>query len=151
VLFSIGSAFLYYVNHFKLYSSFCASHSKAQKALHPTNKSTYSLASLSISISFAIWYLIDFVIHSYLSLYLLCPMSCSFLPSTLFYKFMSFFLLLSASVHSSLFGGCLIAAIFCQLLLRNRTNTNTKKKWKPSITFNIKITIKHECNMLWIL
>ncbi|XP_055686220.1 protein still life, isoforms C/SIF type 2-like isoform X19 [Lutzomyia longipalpis] len=35
VLFSIGSAFLYYVNHFKLYSSFCASHSKAQKVLHP--------------------------------------------------------------------------------------------------------------------
>ncbi|KAF2893278.1 hypothetical protein ILUMI_12894 [Ignelater luminosus] len=34
-LFSIGSAFLYYVNHFKLYSSFCASHSKAQKVLHP--------------------------------------------------------------------------------------------------------------------
>ncbi|KAF5297733.1 hypothetical protein FQR65_LT09906 [Abscondita terminalis] len=35
ILFSIGSAFLYYVNHFKLYSSFCASHSKAQKVLHP--------------------------------------------------------------------------------------------------------------------
>ncbi|KAJ1528617.1 hypothetical protein ONE63_007016 [Megalurothrips usitatus] len=35
VLFSIGNAFLYYVNHFKLYSSFCASHSKAQKVLHP--------------------------------------------------------------------------------------------------------------------
>jgi T-lymphoma invasion and metastasis-inducing protein 1 len=27
---------LYYVNHFKLYSSFCASHSKAQKVLHPS-------------------------------------------------------------------------------------------------------------------
>lgn len=36
VLFSIGSAFLYYVNHFKLYSSFCASHSKAQKVLNPS-------------------------------------------------------------------------------------------------------------------
>ncbi|XP_057653123.1 protein still life, isoform SIF type 1 isoform X3 [Diorhabda carinulata] len=35
VLFSIASSFLYYVNHFKLYSSFCASHSKAQKVLHP--------------------------------------------------------------------------------------------------------------------
>ncbi|EEB20227.1 still life, sif, putative [Pediculus humanus corporis] len=35
VLLSIGSAFLYYVNYFKLYSSFCASHSKAQKVLHP--------------------------------------------------------------------------------------------------------------------
>ncbi|XP_050433195.1 protein still life, isoform SIF type 1 isoform X3 [Adelges cooleyi] len=35
ILFSIGSAFLYYVNHFKLYSSFCASHSKAQKILNP--------------------------------------------------------------------------------------------------------------------
>lgn len=36
VLFAIGSAFLYYVNHFKLYSLFCASHSKAQKVLHPS-------------------------------------------------------------------------------------------------------------------
>lgn len=36
VLFTIGSAFLYYVNHFKLYSSFCASHSKAQKVLNPS-------------------------------------------------------------------------------------------------------------------
>ena len=36
ILFSVGSAFLYYVNHFKLYSSFCASHSKAQKVLHPS-------------------------------------------------------------------------------------------------------------------
>ncbi|KAF9798807.1 hypothetical protein SFRURICE_020371 [Spodoptera frugiperda] len=34
-LFAVGNAFLYYVNHFKLYSSFCASHSKAQKVLHP--------------------------------------------------------------------------------------------------------------------
>ena len=39
ILFSIGSAFLYYVNHFKLYSSFCASHSKAQKVLHPSKYS----------------------------------------------------------------------------------------------------------------
>nr|XP_045620271.1 protein still life, isoform SIF type 1-like isoform X2 [Procambarus clarkii] len=36
VLFSIGSAFLYYASQFKLYSSFCASHSKAQKVLHPS-------------------------------------------------------------------------------------------------------------------
>lgn len=36
VLFAVGNAFLYYVNHFKLYSSFCASHSKAQKVLHPS-------------------------------------------------------------------------------------------------------------------
>ncbi|XP_028174874.1 protein still life, isoform SIF type 1 isoform X3 [Ostrinia furnacalis] len=35
ILFAVGNAFLYYVNHFKLYSSFCASHSKAQKVLHP--------------------------------------------------------------------------------------------------------------------
>lgn len=41
-LFSIGSAFLYYVNHFKLYSSFCASHSKAQKVLHPSKSSNNS-------------------------------------------------------------------------------------------------------------
>nr|CAD7256681.1 unnamed protein product [Timema shepardi] len=42
ILFSVGSAFLYYVNHFKLYSSFCASHSKAQKVLHP-NEGNQSL------------------------------------------------------------------------------------------------------------
>ncbi|KAK6621011.1 hypothetical protein RUM43_011314 [Polyplax serrata] len=42
VLLSIGSAFLYYVNHFKLYSSFCASHSKAQKVLHP-NEGNHAL------------------------------------------------------------------------------------------------------------
>lgn len=41
ILFSIGSAFLYYVNHFKLYSSFCASHSKAQKILHPSKRLSY--------------------------------------------------------------------------------------------------------------
>ncbi|XP_074662751.1 protein still life, isoforms C/SIF type 2-like isoform X1 [Tubulanus polymorphus] len=35
ILFSIGGSFLYYANHFKLYSSFCASHSKAQKVLNP--------------------------------------------------------------------------------------------------------------------
>lgn len=41
ILFSIGSAFLYYVNHFKLYSSFCASHSKAQKILNPSKYLSY--------------------------------------------------------------------------------------------------------------
>ncbi|CAH1798643.1 unnamed protein product [Owenia fusiformis] len=35
ILFSLGGSFLYYANHFKLYSSFCASHSKAQKVLNP--------------------------------------------------------------------------------------------------------------------
>ena len=39
VLLSIASTFLYYTDHFKLYSSFCASHSKAQKALHPSRSS----------------------------------------------------------------------------------------------------------------
>ena len=33
---AIASAFMFYAEHFKLYSSFCASHSKAQKALHPS-------------------------------------------------------------------------------------------------------------------
>ncbi|GAB6032814.1 hypothetical protein CHUAL_012017 [Chamberlinius hualienensis] len=42
VLFSLGGSFLYYANHFKLYSSFCASHSKAQKVLHP-NEGNQSL------------------------------------------------------------------------------------------------------------
>ncbi|XP_070568887.1 rho guanine nucleotide exchange factor TIAM1-like isoform X3 [Ptychodera flava] len=36
VLFSIGGSFLFYVDHFKLYSTFCASHSRAQKILHPS-------------------------------------------------------------------------------------------------------------------
>ncbi|XP_048240466.1 protein still life, isoform SIF type 1-like isoform X4 [Haliotis rufescens] len=31
VLFSLGGSFLYYANHFKVYSSFCASHSRSQK------------------------------------------------------------------------------------------------------------------------
>lgn len=35
VLFSIAGSFIYYANHFKLYSSFCASHSRAQKVLSP--------------------------------------------------------------------------------------------------------------------
>lgn len=35
ILLNIASAFLSFVDHFKLYSSFCASHSKAQKLLHP--------------------------------------------------------------------------------------------------------------------
>lgn len=47
VLFSIGSAFLYYVNHFKLYSSFCASHSKAQKVLHPSKYDAINFCSVS--------------------------------------------------------------------------------------------------------
>ncbi|GBP14236.1 hypothetical protein EVAR_7660_1 [Eumeta japonica] len=42
ILFAVGNAFLYYVNHFKLYSSFCASHSKAQKVLHP-NEGNHAL------------------------------------------------------------------------------------------------------------
>lgn len=48
VLFSIGSAFLYYVNHFKLYSSFCASHSKAQKVLHPSEYEDKRLLKLKL-------------------------------------------------------------------------------------------------------
>ena len=36
VLLSVAGTFLFYTDHFKLYSSFCASHSKAQKALHPS-------------------------------------------------------------------------------------------------------------------
>lgn len=50
VLFAIGSAFLYYVNHFKLYSSFCASHSKAQKVLHPSKYIIHSVFQFKISI-----------------------------------------------------------------------------------------------------
>ena len=36
ILFAVGSAFLFHANNFKLYSSFCASHSKAQKVLLPS-------------------------------------------------------------------------------------------------------------------
>lgn len=36
VLFAIGDAFLNHASNFKLYSSFCASHSKAQKVLLPS-------------------------------------------------------------------------------------------------------------------
>ncbi|XP_064601963.1 protein still life, isoform SIF type 1-like isoform X2 [Liolophura sinensis] len=35
ILFSLGGSFLYYANHFKVYSSFCASHSRSQKILNP--------------------------------------------------------------------------------------------------------------------
>jgi hypothetical protein len=31
---AIGTAFLYNVDEFKIYSTYCANHSKAQKALH---------------------------------------------------------------------------------------------------------------------
>lgn len=58
VLFSIGSAFLYYVNHFKLYSSFCASHSKAQKVLHPSKFSLKVYISFSQEMTFG-----DFFLH----------------------------------------------------------------------------------------
>lgn len=44
----MGSAFLYYVNHFKLYSSFCASHSKAQKVLHPSKFGEHKHAMLHV-------------------------------------------------------------------------------------------------------
>ncbi|CAG0918612.1 unnamed protein product [Notodromas monacha] len=36
-LFALGNAFLFHAKNFKLYSSFCASHSKAQKVLHPSD------------------------------------------------------------------------------------------------------------------
>lgn len=39
ILFSIGNSFLLHADKFKLYSTFCASHSKAQKILHPCSDS----------------------------------------------------------------------------------------------------------------
>lgn len=33
LLFSLGGSFLYYADHFKLYSGFCANHIKVQKVL----------------------------------------------------------------------------------------------------------------------
>ncbi len=41
ILFSLGGSFLHYANHFKLYSSFCASHSKAQKVLNPGKRTVF--------------------------------------------------------------------------------------------------------------
>ncbi|KAK3097345.1 hypothetical protein FSP39_008828 [Pinctada imbricata] len=35
ILFSLGGSFLFYANHFKVYSSFCASHTRSQKILNP--------------------------------------------------------------------------------------------------------------------
>lgn len=39
ILFAIGDCFIKHAETFKLYSSFCASHSKAQEILHPSNES----------------------------------------------------------------------------------------------------------------
>ena len=63
ILFSLGGSFLHYANHFKLYSSFCASHSKAQKVLNPGiriislrsifwNSSLWYIYSKSLSLTF---------------------------------------------------------------------------------------------------
>uniref|UniRef100_S4RNZ5 TIAM Rac1 associated GEF 2b n=1 Tax=Petromyzon marinus TaxID=7757 RepID=S4RNZ5_PETMA len=38
VLFSLGGSFLYYSDHFKLYSAYCASHPKAQKLLETAKR-----------------------------------------------------------------------------------------------------------------
>ena len=38
---AIGTAFLYNVDEFKIYSTYCANHSKAQKALHQSKSSNY--------------------------------------------------------------------------------------------------------------
>ncbi|MEE6507618.1 hypothetical protein FKM82_027461 [Ascaphus truei] len=37
LLFSLGGSFLYYADHFKLYSGFCANHIKVQKVLERGN------------------------------------------------------------------------------------------------------------------
>ncbi|XP_033124075.1 protein still life, isoform SIF type 1-like isoform X2 [Anneissia japonica] len=46
VLVSIGDSFLLYMDYFKLYSSFCASHSKAQKILQPASDNAPLMAFL---------------------------------------------------------------------------------------------------------
>ncbi|XP_072321599.1 rho guanine nucleotide exchange factor TIAM2-like [Eucyclogobius newberryi] len=64
LLFSLGGSFLYYADHFKLYSGFCSNHLKVQKVLHraktdtafkhfldtrnPTNQHSASLESFLI-------------------------------------------------------------------------------------------------------
>ncbi|XP_071956692.1 protein still life, isoforms C/SIF type 2-like isoform X2 [Antedon mediterranea] len=46
VLYSISDSFLRYMDYFKLYSSFCASHSKAQKILQPASDNAPLMAFL---------------------------------------------------------------------------------------------------------
>lgn len=41
LLFSLGGSFLYYADHFKLYSGFCANHIKVQKVLERGTTHTY--------------------------------------------------------------------------------------------------------------
>lgn len=49
LLFSLGGSFLYYADHFKLYSGFCANHIKVQKVLERGTTHTHSL-SVSASV-----------------------------------------------------------------------------------------------------
>eukprot|EP00106_Octopus_bimaculoides_P006780 XP_014774222.1 PREDICTED: protein still life, isoform SIF type 1-like isoform X6 [Octopus bimaculoides] len=51
VLFSLGGSFLYYANHFKVYSSFCASHSRSAKYLDRNNLINYSKMYLSTKVA----------------------------------------------------------------------------------------------------
>lgn len=47
VIFSLGGCFLYYMDHFKLYSSFCACHSRSQKILDPNRGNAALMEFLS--------------------------------------------------------------------------------------------------------
>lgn len=46
VLFSLGGSFLYYADRFKIYSAFCASHTKVPKVLTKGNTTLLSKTDL---------------------------------------------------------------------------------------------------------
>lgn len=46
VLFSLGGSFLYYADRFKIYSAFCASHTKVPKVLTKGNATALSETGL---------------------------------------------------------------------------------------------------------
>ena len=49
LLMAIGTAFLYNVDEFKIYSTYCANHSKAQKALHQSELFNQPLSLMILS------------------------------------------------------------------------------------------------------
>ncbi len=48
VLFSLGGSFLYYADRFKIYSAFCASHTKVPKVLTKGNAAALSETGLLV-------------------------------------------------------------------------------------------------------
>lgn len=57
LLFALGGSFLYYADHFKLYSGFCANHIKVQKVLERGTVNAYTHLKRLLS-----WYIVN-VLH----------------------------------------------------------------------------------------